>query len=90
MSKFPYPFNKWDKEKIENLIKSNRFKFDGEYGGILSFYYDENKFQNSYLLYLQRTGMYICNPNLCVKSGIKSYKHLNTLLQELYNSRLNQ
>lgn len=87
MSKFPYPFNKWDKEKIEDLIESNGFKLEYEYGGIFHFYYKENIFDNSYILYLQRTGMYICDPNICIKLGLKSYKRLDEELKEIYKTR---
>jgi hypothetical protein len=87
VSKYPYPFNKWDKEKIEDLIELNGFKLEYEYGGIFHFYYKENIFDNSYMLYLQRTGMYICDPNIYIKLGIKSYKRLDKELKEIYNAR---
>jgi len=81
------PFHKWDKNKIINIIKENGFIFNNEYGGIFDFHSADanntNKFYLNYLLYLRRTILYICNPNVRISQTIKSHKKLNEYLKIL-------
>ena len=83
------PFQKWNKQKIIGIIKKNGFSFEHEYGGIFSFYIDKNVFENMYTLYLQRTQLYICEPNIRISDGIKSYKKLDDFLACEMNRRRN-
>jgi len=85
--KHNYPFNKWDKDKIISIIKECGFSLNEEWAGIYCFYYVENKFSNSYILYLQRTSCYVCNPNVRITDSIKSYKQLKEWLMKIYNLR---
>ena len=79
------PFAKWNKDKIINTIKDNGFIFTDEYGGIFSFHHPnankKDKFYLNYTLYLNRTMLYICNPNVRISPSIKSHKQLNEYLK---------
>lgn len=83
--KFNYPFNKWDKDKIIDIIQKNGFIFDDEYGGIFDFHHKDanrtDKFHLNYLLYLRRTIMFVCNPNIRISPAIKSHKQLDNFLK---------
>jgi len=81
------PFHKWDKDKIINSIKENGFIFNNEYGGIFDSHSiganHADKFNLNYLLYLRRTILYICNPNIRISPTIKSHKKLNEYLKTI-------
>lgn len=64
------------------------FLFDYEDGGNFHFYIGENTFKNSYILYLQRTRLYICDPNIRISDGLQSYKSLDKFLSEEYQRRI--
>lgn len=85
--RYPHPFQKWDKEKIIDIIKTNEFIFENESGGIFQFHYTganhTDKFDLNYLLYLRRTMLSVCNPNIKISPTIKSHKQLNNFLREL-------
>jgi len=84
---YNYPFNKWNKDKIISIIRECGFVFYDEYAGIFKFYYMGNKFSSSYILYLQKTSCYICNPNVRITDPIKSYKQLKEWLTKIYYFR---
>jgi len=84
------PFKKWDGDKIVNIISKNGFIFDSEYAGIFSFHHKDagkgDKFNLNYLLYLRRTMLFICDPNIRISPTIKSHKQLDIFLNNLMNN----
>jgi len=84
------PFKKWNGDKIVNIIYKNGFIFDNEYAGIFDFHHRDagkgNKFHLNYLLYLRRTMLYICNPNIRISPTIKSLKQLDDYLKDLMHN----
>jgi len=79
------PFKKWNKNKIIDIICKNEFIFEDEYGGIFSFYHKNRKniFHLNYTLYLRKTMLFICNPNITVSPSIKSHKQLDIFLRNI-------
>jgi len=84
------PFKKWDGDIIVNIINKNGFIFDNEYAGIFDFHHKnagkDDKFHLNYLLYLRRTILFICNPNIRISPPIKSHKQLDDYLKSLIHN----
>jgi len=78
------PFNKWNKEKINSLIKKNGFIVSNDFnGGIFCFHKGTDTFENKFLIYLTKSGLYICNQSVRVTNLIKSYKAVDCELNRL-------
>lgn len=88
--KYALPFSKWDKDQIIKMIKENGFVFENEYGGTFQFNHPEadrkGNFHLNYVLYLHRTMLCVCNPNIRISPSIKSHKQLNEYLKDLYEN----
>jgi len=83
------PFNRWNKNKIIQIINESGYTFICEDGGIFQLYYKENTFAKIYLIYLQKTIMCLVNQGVAIYRNISSYKKLrNALMMELVESSI--